>query len=219
MIAMSIKLVSSVVIIASIPFIDALFIPHDISSLSEINGVSTPMPTDQIDSTTLLDLDCSSRTSIQQSFNSREQKIQYHVMNNKPITRPASSQDTLDTDTLYDTRRSMLLTETPNNYDSIFRSPDARILPNRYIVVFNDNVVPPQIAEHMRWLDEISAAHTQVLLDKYSELPPLITDTKYMVPRMYNTLFRGYAATMLPSVASKLIELPEVPFIVIKIGL
>lgn len=101
-----------------------------------------------------------------------------------------------------------ILWKISDEYESGFEAPDPYMLPNKVIVVFQDHTTAQQIAEHMELFFDISAAHAQFLHKRLR-----VHETEYKVEHVFNTVFKGYTATMSPFVVNKLLVLPEVSFI------
>lgn len=194
MIAVPMKLVFSSL---ALQFVAALFIPHDFSSISEVGLVDRPDLADPITSPTLLDLEGKSPTLSLQESGERDEIGNFETKSRLGM-RPASSQDTLE-----DPQSGLHTLENSDEYESGFEAPDPYMPPNKVIVVFQDDTTAQQIAEHMELFFDISAAHARLR----------VHETEYKVEHVFNTVFKGYTATMSPFVVNKLLVLPEVSFI------
>lgn len=152
---------------------------------------------DPISSPTLLDLDGKSPTLSLQESGERDEIRNFETKSRLGL-RPASSQDTLE-----DPQSGLHTLGNSDEYESGFEAPDPYMLPNKVIVVFQDDTTAQQIAEHMKLFFDISAAHARLR----------VHETEYKVEHVFNTVFKGYTATMSPFVVNKLLVLPEVSFI------
>lgn len=209
---------TGVITLAALPFISALYIPHDFSGLEDIERVDPRSTVKSIVSTQELNGGSKSdATTSDPEFFIGKKKMKSHnkkkgCHSKKRIGGHESSVSRNHHAEKKGMKKAHHATNPSEGSGAVFSAANAQPIPDRYIVIFKNEVDPQQIAQHMNWLADASSSHAQTLLADSSEHPLLKTEAKHTVDQIYGVALKGYAGSLLPGVAEKLAELPEVEF-------
>lgn len=197
-----------VVTLAALPLINALYIPHSFSDLTEIKRTDARRPVKQVVSTQELDRD--NQDPMLPDF-ADDRASRKHLGNASGGKEPKEVHVRPETGNGPESKDIHIGFQKDSS--TVFCDENAQPIPDRYIIMFKDHVKPIQIAKHMSWLADTSRHHAQTLMANSVEHPLLTTDLKHIIEQVYNVTMKGYAGALLPSVAEKLTELPEVAFV------